>query len=687
MFGRHVFQLYLILALDVFVKGVRNSTYLNCSSDEHSPDHIGDGLCDSENNNEDCGWDGGDCCVCTCMGEPCWSESSNYLYCSDPDAPREIDGCLEWPSVSAPSPCNVSDTWTVNNTAQARDLAKALETCTGKVIEVTWEGRVVIEKTFLLTGNTSLSVIGVGSNASMDGGGTTGLFVVSNSFLIVSNMALVNGNSTSGGAIAAQGSNVSLHDTVFDGNVAGFDGGALFVTGRCKVNCSGASNFLNNTAVRRGGAVSARGQSDAVWTGWSNFSRNSASYGGAIDISFSSKASWEASTTFLENSAREGGGVSLIGASTGSWMGDTKFENNSATGLAGVGGTLRLEGKGTGHLEGDTILTDNTAGIDGGALHVTGYSRAFWKGNATFTSNKASGVGGAVSIMNRSSVSWLASASFVTNSAEAGGALIAAGGSRVELSGETSFMANKARLDGGAIGGYFLSSSEELSTVEINGRSTFESNKCGSSGGALVLSESLSVSGNLTDITFLENTADVYGGAVYILSTRVGPVLKRARFESNRAQSGGGVYAVSSGTAVSTNSVRGREMISTFDTCTFINNVAKEKGGAMSSASGQDLFLNSTFIGNSARFGGALQLAGTASIDSCFFEGNTADLGGGPAVSSIENTVNVAGTTFIDNIFNCGFGSFLNFKEVTFYLSCGITYWREEVYCRLAMVK
>lgn len=672
MFGRHVFQLYLILvARDVFVKGTGNSMYPNCTINDHLIDQIGDGLCDVVNNINGCGWDGGDCCVCTCKGEPCQSDPSNYFNCSDPGAPKEMDGCLEWPSVSPPFECNASETWTVTNRTQARALVDALDNCTGGAIEVTWEGHIVVEKTFSLTGNTSLTVTGVGSNASMDGGGTIGLFVVSNSSLIVSNMALVNGNSTSGGAIAAQGSNVSLHDTVFDGNIAGFDGGALFVTGGCNVNSSGASNFLNNTAARRGGAVSVRGQSDAVWTGRTNFSMNSAWYGGAIDISFSSNASWEASTSFLENSARKGGGVFITSGSTGSWMGDTKFENNSATGPfdRSDGGALHLEEKGTGYSEGDTTFLDNTDDIDGGALHVTGYSGAIWNGYAAFIRNKASGVGGALSIMNHSSVSWLSSALFSTNSAEAGGALIAAGGSRVELSGETVFKANKARLDGGAIGAYFLSSSEELSTVEINGRSIFEGNTCGSSGGALVLSESLSVSGNLTNITFLDNSAEVYGGAVYILSMRVGPVFKRARFESNRAQSGGGVYAVSSGTAVSTNPVRGGEMFSTFDSCLFVNNEAKTTGGAMSSASGQDLFYNSTFISNSARFGGALQLAGTAVIDSCVFKGNAADLGGGPAVSNIGDTVNVAGTTFVDNLFNCGVGSYLDFKEVSFRLS------------------
>ena len=44
---------------------------------------IGDGVCDSSNNNLECGWDGGDCCRCTCIG---WC---SYFDCLDPSAPTD----------------------------------------------------------------------------------------------------------------------------------------------------------------------------------------------------------------------------------------------------------------------------------------------------------------------------------------------------------------------------------------------------------------------------------------------------------------------------------------------------------------------------------------------------------------------------------------------------------------------
>ncbi|CAN0547179.1 unnamed protein product, partial [Laminaria digitata] len=46
----------------------------SCSRDL---DWLNDGYCDPENNNLDCGYDGGDCCVCTCVDSPIYDCGSN----------------------------------------------------------------------------------------------------------------------------------------------------------------------------------------------------------------------------------------------------------------------------------------------------------------------------------------------------------------------------------------------------------------------------------------------------------------------------------------------------------------------------------------------------------------------------------------------------------------------------------
>ncbi|CAN0542333.1 unnamed protein product, partial [Scytosiphon promiscuus] len=43
---------------------------------------VNDGECDSRNNNADCGYDGGDCCECTCVNARC----GDFLFnCLDPE--------------------------------------------------------------------------------------------------------------------------------------------------------------------------------------------------------------------------------------------------------------------------------------------------------------------------------------------------------------------------------------------------------------------------------------------------------------------------------------------------------------------------------------------------------------------------------------------------------------------------
>ena len=56
------------------------------------PHYIGDGWCDDENNNDGCGFDGGDCCgpdvktaycsECECLGENITSTASPGPFCS-----------------------------------------------------------------------------------------------------------------------------------------------------------------------------------------------------------------------------------------------------------------------------------------------------------------------------------------------------------------------------------------------------------------------------------------------------------------------------------------------------------------------------------------------------------------------------------------------------------------------------
>lgn len=455
----------------------------------------------------------------------------------------------------------------------------------------------------------------------------------------------------------------------FEGNIAGSDGGGLCVSNG-SASWTGATYFKENFAGTNGGALSGTTKSNISWAGQAIFSSNVANKaGGAIYMSTGAIASWSSVSNFVSNSASEGdgGGVFLLDGSTALWMGEATFANNSAN---DNGGALRVSPSSTIVYEGRTSFWGNSAGGDGGALYLGG--NASWEGETVLSENFARSLGGAICVLSGGKISWSANTLFFNNTAESGGALIVASGSHVLWTAETNFSSNQALQDGGAVS-FILNSltnssslgSGESSSIFIRGRTNFAHNKCGWSGGALALSGSLSISTNVA-ITFFANSADVYGGAVYISSVRFGPEFHGALFDSNQAQVGGGVYSVASGTAVTTRPSTNApvEHPITFDNCNFINNEAYATGGAVSSSSGRDSFIGTNFIHNVARGGGALHLAGTASFTSCRFEGNTADTGSGPAVSNIGYILESSDNIFLDNILSCEKGYFLQFIEV-----------------------
>jgi predicted outer membrane repeat protein len=90
----------------------------------------------------------------------------------------------------------------------------------------------------------------------------------------------------------------------------------------------------------------------------------------------------------------------------------------------------------------------------------------------------------------------------------------------------------------------------------------------------------------------------------------------------------------------------------TFEACRFINNYAKENGGAIYSSNATALIKESTFTNNKADenygLGGALYLDyGSASIDNVTFENNNATQGG--AIYSFSNDYKIMNSKFENN--------------------------------------
>lgn len=733
-----------LIAMPVVVRAGVYAQYSQCTGEIS---WIEDGYCDVMNNNAECGYDGGDCCFCSCMDDLAYPCGFAGYDCRVPEfRGSEIHDCNG--AVVAESPCSIDTSprqWIVNNTASAAALADAV-LCSGGSFTVEWHGHVLVNRTIEIANGTVLHMIGVGPEAEIEAAFDGRLLTVVDSSLNVTNIKISGGHASFGGAIAASNSYIFLDKTLFTGSTAAVGGGALYATLGSVVSC-GKISFDKNQAGESGGAfyigewssitfdprlsfVNSVGDGElgeelpmypwnASWAADASFTNNYAgSYGGASYVEHSdafwvanaffdnntagdflvhgsggaahvvySNVSWAANVSYSNNIAGDtGGGLQIVGSSV-LWMGDASFTNNTAI---WSGGAVYMEYSYVTWVA-NASFTRNTAYDFGGALYVR-VSSASWSTDAVFANNVAGAVGGAVYSF-WSSISWAvdgsleryiassdmddltsesssdaprrAKVSFERNAAGThGGALYLTAGTQASLEMEALFSGNSASGDGGAV--YIFASYGEAytSSLEINGTTMFLQNSCGNDGGAMAVISAASVTFGSEDITFFQNSAHATGGAVSVQGVGVGLQFVGLTFMSNDAQVGGAAYVTSSGTAVSKNQVGVPVPQPTrFERCNFVGNDARATGGAIDTGAGLDVLVSTYFEGNTAGIGGALRLAGTASLDNCTFLENTSDEDEGPAVSNVGFVSSITACTFVDNTVNCEPGKFVDYHE------------------------
>lgn len=347
---------------------------------------INDSICDERNNNPACGYDGGDCCVCTA--------SHQFLparvTCLDPSAGQALYDCREPPPITASCANDTVEEWIVEDTASATALAEAVD-CSGGAFQVKWRGIVAIDRTIYVGAGTILNITGLDSMACIDGNDTHRLFTVVNASLNIDNIKLIRGNSAAGGAIAAATSCVTLHNTSFISNVAYSEGGALFIIDTTTVSSGGETVFFQNRAYSNGGAVHIDGGSSIFWAG---------------DMSFSS--STRGTVTFRQNDCGGyGGGLNVDGRSSTSWNIAAVFENTTANGTSrNHGGALSVDLGSTVFWQAETSFVENLATDVGGALYVGNGSTISAEADAMFDSNVGFRGGGAVFVGYNCSLVW-----------------------------------------------------------------------------------------------------------------------------------------------------------------------------------------------------------------------------------------------------------------------------------------
>lgn len=169
----------------------------------------------------------------------------------------------------------------------------------------------------------------------------------------------------------------------------------------------------------------------------------------------------------------------------------------------------------------------------------------------------------------------------------------------------------------------------------------------------------------------LDQTAFRGGGMKLDASTHV--TLTDCFFVNNRAPTGGApFFRKGSGGAISTDGNL------TIDQCRFENNTATEFGGAIHvNGSGATTIRNTTFVGNSAWFGGAIRMSRRVTVENSTFVGNVAtngSTGQGGAIENFGATLTMTNVTVSGNSSVSGGGVFSSSAAITRLNHCTVAF-------------
>ena len=269
---------------------------------------------------------------------------------------------------------------------------------------------------------------------------------------------------------------------------------------------------------------------------------------------------------------------------------NTTMVNNSAY----IAGAIRVDNEAGFRAYGKNYFGGNSATESGGVVYVSNVSSATFTGVNYFSKSTANR-GGSVYIFN-ASASVEGTSNFSENNGGRGGAVYL-NLACITFNG-TSYFGQNSGGRGSAV--YMFEGS-----LYFEGTSYFEDGSAGR-GGAMYLSDSniASFSGSTY---FYRNTASSRGGALFLFNVTAifnGP--GETIFEDNYSANIGGVVYLSEANFILNNE---------FSLTSFNNNTAERLGGTIVSYDGyMQLKGNFNFHSNSANFGGALALYGSASL-------------------------------------------------------------------------
>ena len=456
---------------------------------------------------------------------------------------------------------------------------------------------------------------------------------------------------------------ISIDDYKFYNNHVGYSGGALYVgegSLNCEIlNCLFVNNAVDNETDGHGGAIEWYSEKGKVYN--SVFINNHAYDGGAIYVGEGSGHINVTGSTFSENVALTTGGAISIEASAVN-INDSYFHEN----IAKDGGAVYVGGEGTDNYVYSSVFEGNRAIGDENAMNGIGGAIDWVASSGTivdtrFTDNCAD-YGGGVYFGGKSNASNIINCTFERNQAKYNGGAIDCNASMMYIEG-TLFDGNVAQF-----GAALCRETNAKTGAGIN--NVFKNNHAIVAGAALGWMGSFGIT--ITNYTFINNSADVAGGAIYASVDSHNCSVNDCTFEDNYVTdktagwSGGEgfTWIAWDGTEMyyRTDWTDNPSKATTADvlptqTIFYYNNTeqldaALGTGGAMTIFGANATITNSNFTGNRARIGGGVYIgasSGNADIDGTIWKNNVAKERGG-ALMIYASAVHVDDGKFYDNL-------------------------------------
>ena len=450
-------------------------------------------------------------------------------------------------------------------------------------------GQIAITDDLVIDG-TGSPVVGAGNSSRI-------FYINDAGAVTLSGLTLENGTTAStGGAVRAFRTDLTVIDTSISGSVADWGGGVFVEEGVVAVT---DSTFIDNQATDYGGGLAVY-ESDSVTIDGSTFDDNYARYEGGGG-NFDNIASLSITgTTFTDNAARRnGGGFIVDNAATVDVTGSTFTDNYSGS----DGGGFHTDEVGVLTLA-DSTFTGNDADSDGGGFSIVGmYDGTIDISGITATGNSAPNDQGGAGVIQGNEVVDLtiADSTFSGNVGNVGGAITIARvpDSTINIEASTFIGNDAAEYDGegtrpGVGGGLYLSSNDNSTTVIST--STFDANTA-DYGGGIALDDAATVT--IDSSTISNNEADAGGG---ITSGGTALTLVNSTVSGNTAQRGGGGVKADAGSV----------------------SYVYQEGRVVEP--GTVAITHSTITGNTAAYGGGVLLGGygTVTLDHDLLDGNVA---------------------------------------------------------------